>query len=401
VRAYALLRLDEAGEADTVRQRHLEWSRGLAREIDGAMNGRDEARWQAVARDEHLNLVEALHTAAAHPDRAVELAELAGRLRQPWEVVGRHAEALGWLERALAAHQERDLHRLRVLTGLGRLADRQNDWEGAERDYLEALDIARSLGDTYWDATLQSNLAYVRYGAGDAEGSRRWTTEALALAERAGDARNQSRATNMLGVLAIAAGDLEAAERHMRAALELARQLDSPSFIAQILSNLADIAMRGGDIDAAVGWQHEGLELARELGDTELTAIGLVNTAECLLAKGDWQAAHGLLEEAIELVKLLGNKQIEACTLWLWASVLASAAHPADEVLAVAERSVEAARRFGSSNVLVDALLSTAATAIKVGAMDAARPWVVEVAQLATRPADIDRLHELEQQLAT
>jgi tetratricopeptide (TPR) repeat protein len=396
VRAYAAMRLDEAGELAFVRGRHLDWALHLVRDIDAAMNGRDEARWQAIEAAEHANLVEALHTAATDPDGAVRVAELAGRLRQSWEAAGRFGEAIEWLERALATHTARDENRMRALIGLGRIADRRSDWRGATAYYEEALEIARAIGALSSELTALCNLAYIRYAAGDYEASRRITAEALAKAEAVGDTHNEARALNMLAIIALATRAFDEADMHLQATLDRSRALDSPAFVAQTLSNLADVAVRRGDYQAALTWQREGLDVARALGDQELIAIGLVNTAECLVAMGDVAAARQVLDEALAVVVPLGNNLVEAAALAFLARVLAREGSPAAEVVDVARRSIEVARGFGAPNVMFDTLATNAETAREIGEAAVADEWVRAASEFASEPADRDRLAALD-----
>ena len=72
-----------------------------------------------------------------------------------------------------------------VATGLNALAEAKKaagDWDGAEGDYLEALRIARKIGDREGIATYTGNLAELALDRHDWPAAERLATEALALA---------------------------------------------------------------------------------------------------------------------------------------------------------------------------------------------------------------------------
>ena len=60
VRQYARQRLEDAGEADEMRRRHLSWYLGLAEQADGKLTGPEQQVWLDRLEAEHDNLRAAL-----------------------------------------------------------------------------------------------------------------------------------------------------------------------------------------------------------------------------------------------------------------------------------------------------------------------------------------------------
>jgi predicted ATPase/DNA-binding SARP family transcriptional activator len=378
VRAYAARELDAADERAAIRRRLVEWAVELARSIESSMNGLDEATWRTVARVEHANLLEALHTAWSTPSGHADFVELAGRLRQRWEADGRFTEAEIWLERALGLDRAADVHRVRALMGAGRLADRRGDWTKADRLYHEALDLARRLGEPQWEANALNNLSYVAYGRGDNDESERLAHAALAIAGPIGDVVNEVRAWGMAGIIALSVGDLDASETHFLASLEASRRQKNPAFEGQILANLGEVASKRGDLYAALHWNTQALAIARELDDRAILAIALVNCATDNVALGELDTAAELLDEADENSQTLAMPMIELAALACRARLLVLQGDT-NGAIDAARRSTDAVLRHGVPHIVVETLVENATTVARLGETELARTWLSHV----------------------
>ncbi|TDE36823.1 LuxR C-terminal-related transcriptional regulator [Actinomadura sp. 6K520] len=94
VRAFAAERLEDSGEGDAVRDRHLRWAAATAAELEGRMDGRWRAGFDAVADDLRSALAGAPPGRAAVPHRlARSLAHLTYARRFLREVPGHYEEA--------------------------------------------------------------------------------------------------------------------------------------------------------------------------------------------------------------------------------------------------------------------------------------------------------------------
>jgi predicted ATPase/DNA-binding SARP family transcriptional activator len=385
VRAFAGRELDDAGERAPITRQYLQWAIELSTSIEASMSGPDETTWRTVARTEHANLLEALHTAWTTPSYHEDFVELAGRLRQRWEADGKLTEAEVWLERALTTERSANVHRVRALLGVGRLADRRGDWTNAERVYHEGLLMARQLNEPQWEANALNNLSYVAYARGDNDQSERLAHAALAIARPMGDLENEARALTMEGMISGSVGDFESAECNYLAALDRCQTQQSPAFTCQLLSNLGDVATKRGDHQAAVDWNEQALASARELDDRAMLAIALANTAENYVALGELDTAAAHLDEASDVSQTLGMPMIELAVLACRARllVLQGDTHGAIDA---ARRSTDAVLRYGVPHVVVETLLQNASTIAALGETDLARNWLSQAEAWRRKP---------------
>ena len=133
---------------------------------------------------------------------------------------------------------------------------------GAARVALEeAVDLFEALGHTV--ATRRVGLGSLAFKEGDRDGARRLLQLALDTAEREGDATGQIDAFTLLGKVALAEGDLDEAERAYRAGAEVARQLGDEQ-VTVLLVGLAAVALRRGRAAEAGRLWGEAERLATE-----------------------------------------------------------------------------------------------------------------------------------------
>ncbi len=272
VREYAAERLEQSGEADAVRGRHLAWFLALAEKASAEIVGPDQAAWLARLDLERENLL------AAHAwcDRDRAGAEpglrLVRALRRYWVNRGLPGVAHRLVVEALArpGAGERTLVRCRALFDAGQLDSWTGRYAEAQRSLAESLAIARELGD---DARVEAAL-------------------------------------QSLGLAALGLGNLPAARGHFEEALERARALGNKRELAAALIAVAQLHRLEGKPDSAEPLYGQAVDLARSLGDRETIAIGLLNLAMVSIGRGAPGPAAGFLAEAIAIAEETGSKPV-------------------------------------------------------------------------------------------
>jgi predicted ATPase/DNA-binding SARP family transcriptional activator len=151
VRQYASEKLEESGEAETVRHRHAEHFLALAERAQTAPWGPDEATWSEHLEAEHDNLRATLLRTLEQDGSETPL-RLAGALAWFWRVRGHANEGAKWLEEALAkGGLATTTARAGALLGLGDIL-RPSDIERAQGCLEEALALYEGLGDRFCEA---------------------------------------------------------------------------------------------------------------------------------------------------------------------------------------------------------------------------------------------------------
>jgi predicted ATPase/class 3 adenylate cyclase len=225
IREFGLERLADAGELDEAQGRHADWIRSIASEFRYDMDSLEFAGWLRRIDAEQDNLRAALAWALEHdPAIAAGIAGGAGRF---WHWRSHYREGHDWIERVLAlewagmalddlamtlrisgifleafGNLDGALNRARmaaefyeragkhadvafslsVMAGTASLTD---GFEVALPRQLEAIELARSAGDTFVLAACLNNLAVLASGeGGNADLARPAIREAFTLIER-------------------------------------------------------------------------------------------------------------------------------------------------------------------------------------------------------------------------
>ncbi|HEY5693654.1 MAG TPA: BTAD domain-containing putative transcriptional regulator [Gaiellaceae bacterium] len=272
VRAFALERLREAGEAD-VRRRHAEWMTELAETMaERTLAGEDVTTWLDRIQPELDNIRAAL---AWSLEEEPELTlRMASSLRLFWEVRGHFNEGGRWLEDALPRTLDASPElRLRALAASGAIATRLSDLDLAQERKEAALALAREVGDELWIARELSDL----------------------------------------GTVAAMREEFDSASALLEESADLFRKLDVPSRLGTVLSNLGHIAGMRGDYALAIKVTEEALSL--ESSHKQNAAISMYNLGSHNLHAGNLEQAREWLERAVVVTLELGFKEVMAYAL--------------------------------------------------------------------------------------
>ncbi len=266
VRQYAFERLEESGEARTVRRCHAEFYLALAEQAFPELRGPRQTEWLGRLEWENSNLRAAMGWALAN--REVETAARLGwALWVFWLLRGYQREGSRWMEALLEQGPPATLRTV-------------------------ASTVAGIM--TYWQ--------------GDYEASHRYLQESLELARRAGDADCIAHALYGLGLLALEDQDLQTARSWMEEALSLYLKIDNPQDASTVRSSLGTLLLIQGNHDRAAAMMEEGLSLARGLGDRLSINTALYNLGQVAQARGDHELAARMFKEGVELSEEMGDR---------------------------------------------------------------------------------------------
>ena len=274
IREYARECLAEAGEADAVRDLHVDFFLALAERSLPA--DYDPAILAILAREQD-NVRAALRRAidSHDADRALRLA---GGLWDYWSVRGYYSEGRVWLNEILAMPEVKTTiseARARALQTAGHLANSQADYVSASAVLAESRDVAEALGD---DRSVAASL-------------------------------------HLLGNTASGRGELTRASEYYAQARQLNRRAGSRGAEILNLLQMANIALELDDIDQARSLGLETVGASRERGQRWGIARGTYVLGRVALADHDLIGAQRLLEQSLEIQEALPDQQGRIRTL--------------------------------------------------------------------------------------
>ncbi|MFO1308394.1 MAG: tetratricopeptide repeat protein [Burkholderiales bacterium] len=272
VREYARAKLDESGESDDVRTRHLHHYLALAEAARPELNGPRQAEWLDRLDVERENLLAAHAWAGRAQDGAEPGLRLAYALGSYWFMRGQPELGLQLSIEALSRRgaQARTAARCRALYDAGQHYCFTGRYDQAQGPLEESLAIARELDEPKYVA----------------------------------------RVLQPLGIAAFGRGDRDAARAHMEEAVELARRIGDKRELAAALNNLAQLHRIDGELDPAEPLYAHAVAIAREIGDRESVAVGLLNLAMVSIGRGSGDRARDMLAEILAIAGEIGSRPV-------------------------------------------------------------------------------------------
>lgn len=239
------------------------------------------------------------------------------------------------------------LLRLRILTVKGD-TDMDFDIDLAQRDWSDALALARSLGDRQWEARATGELGIIDFMQGNTtaamlkvstaiESSRqtsdfgsqiRYLTltgnaltvnanaamavnmfdSALAISEQNPDLGNPVMTYSGKARALLALNRFEEANQLLERALATAKELGSLGYQAELLAQMGAIANRAGDQRLAIERLREAVELAERADGHGLVAESSVELVKIYLAAGDLEAAEQSAQRSLDGIRRAADR---------------------------------------------------------------------------------------------
>ncbi|MBV9357952.1 MAG: hypothetical protein JO023_20775 [Chloroflexi bacterium] len=314
LRQYGQERLEASGEAAHTRTRHAAWCVDLAAAADPELWGPAVDTWQAKLERELDNLRVALRWLI----RCGEVAQ-AQRLGAPLArfcQVGNHlTEGRAWLTEILAlAGGEGSLEHARVLIGAGLLDTYLANYQVAQANLQQGVEVCRAAGDATALATGLYGLGFMAWGRGDYEAVHRLGQEGLAVSRRVHHPAFEPLHLFLCAVATIETGDRAGARALANESVAVATEVGYIRAVPMSLSALGWLSLLDEDYAAA----RSLLERARAMFGNVGFEVGLAWTLGLLSrvasAQGEAERARALAAEGLQLALALKlNARVPWC----------------------------------------------------------------------------------------
>ena len=307
IREFAWERLEEAGEARILQERHGRHYESLAERVSVALEG-GRGDWLELLDAEQENLRAALSWFHERSDYE-GLQAIAGSLGHYWMDRGLLSEMRTWLERSLESGAKGSNHAL-VLIRLSGVDYVQGRYEDARMRAEDSLAEARSIGDLASVQRAMAHLANALEAEGFVEESWNLGKEAAEIARRLQDGHPRMLLVALinLGYSAIVRGMLEDAVRYSEEAVALALELDESVDGAAARCNLALALIELGRIEDAAEVGAQALAAAIDASDPMLATDCLEVVAGVETRRGNHVFAARLLGASEALRELTGSE---------------------------------------------------------------------------------------------
>lgn len=203
----------------------------------------------------------------------------------------------------------------RTFLYLGRIAQKQGEYNQAETHFQAGLKRARASRDNEHTSAFLNDLGWLALKQGAYTQAEAYLQEGLKLAEYMGNEERISSLLEMLGSVNANQGNYAEAEEYMQRGLELAQQAQDRERICTILINLGVTAGEQGNHAEAERYFLQALALARALGHREWMSLLSSNLGEAAYELGNYVQAQRYLEEGLMLARQIGHNELVSALL--------------------------------------------------------------------------------------
>jgi len=281
IRQYARDKLFEAGEAEQVRDRHLEFFLRFAEQAEPKLRSAEQIEWLERVETEHDNMRTALAW-SLESGKSESALQLAGALAYFWVLRGYFSEGQRWLEDALT------------------LSEREQSKKVAAGKYIPTH-------------TEKAQRAKALYGTGtpdfaamNVKRARTVVEESLRLWRELGDKWWMAVALELAALLVATDDNMQTSRAYLEEGVSLAREVEDPWPLATCLIRLGD-HLKPTDMAMARRYLEEGVAVARSVGDKSVLSEGLRELGSVYLAEEGPTAAASVTEQALAEARAIGS----------------------------------------------------------------------------------------------
>ena len=307
IHQYAHERLAESGEAEQIRDRHLDYFLKFAQRAEPELYSKGQIEWAQKLEDEHKNMRAALEWSLQR--NAIAGQELTGALCWSWYLNGHLREGYEWIEKMLTVSSEEETRiRAKLLSQAGWFAGMLGYYGVTRSLSEESVILFRKLGDEVGTAFPLCNLGGHFNWPSDYVLNTRLAMESLDIYRRAGDQWGVSRALNALGYNALMHDDFEQARNFLEESLSIGRETGDYEGVAWTLLLIAGLPQIKEDVARAMELCAEALEFAKIVKAKPMIAHILTEMGELASYIGDYQRGRQLLDEAMDVHRKMGDR---------------------------------------------------------------------------------------------
>jgi len=309
IKQYANEKLVDAGESNTIRDRHLNYFLTLAETAEPHLIQPEQLEWLAQIEADYQNLRAALEWSLdkESPEASMRLCNALGRF---WGFRGYWQEASGWISNALAKRMQIQSDRakaayVKTLYWDAHFAQARGELERARKSAEVSLALAQERADKKDIAIARYYVAFVGYLSDDNQDARPLAEQSLIEFQELQDPFWESRSYDVFGRIRVNLGEIKPSERILHK-LELNRKAGERSNLADALFIYSVWHYTNDRIDEARKYAEEANTLWKQIG-LNINSTSLV-FALIAWSNGEYELAKSYYIEMRDDLGVLGEK---------------------------------------------------------------------------------------------
>jgi len=312
IRAYAVERLADSGEMETLRAQHAQYfGNEVANHIGFNIYTAKAFHWLNWLEREHDNIRATLTWSLTAPG-GIELgAGMVNILFWFWYRRGYFSEGRMWADKILAsaALQADSIPRAFALLSSGLLAIWQGKQDIGLAHMEESLAIVQKAGDEQWLAFLFMGKAVALLNMGQDSAAQPLLEESHKKFKEQNIAPFHAITLVHLGNVELGLGHREQAQIYHEEALGVARIIGESWLIAFALNNLGEVARTQGQFDEARKYYEESETLLRASGDRGDVARLVHSLGYIAQHEEELEVAESQFRKSLTMFRRLGNRR--------------------------------------------------------------------------------------------
>jgi predicted ATPase/transcriptional regulator with XRE-family HTH domain/Flp pilus assembly protein TadD len=308
IREYALEQLEKSGNAEQVRERHLDYYMVLAQRADDYYYGSQQIEWLDRIEVERDNMRSALRW-SLDSGRSVDALRLAVALWAFWYKRLYVHEGLQWLREVLERAEDAS-QKLRAdgTFACAALMIVQDEYARAKPYLEQAFRLYTLLDDKGSLGRCLNGLALAHLQLGDPVQAVHLMEQSIAIHEASGEKVRLSLSLSNMSYVLMQSRRYAEARTHSEQALALRREIGDLAGIESSLLILGGIAMHEGQYEEALGLFEESMASSRRVGERRDLATALMAAGLCRLNQGRYEDAEAYYRQSQQIYRGLGNE---------------------------------------------------------------------------------------------
>ncbi len=237
------------------------------------------------------------------------------KLARVYESLGEYKKTSDILEKGLNTKYGRNIETCRLLYRKGLSEMRKGNYNSAEENFSEALELCRELGKDRERAEINQGLGTVYLYKSDYQRAKNHLKKALNDWEKIEDLEGKSFSLNALGNVHTKLGNLDTGLDHYEESLDLRKKIGDKRDISSTLNNIGIIYLKKGDLERSFEYSKKGHDIWKDIEDQRGVAASLINIAEYYLRKGELDTALKKNEESLDISEKINFKRGIATSL--------------------------------------------------------------------------------------
>ena len=185
-----------------------------------------------------------------------------------------------------------------TLGQMAQLQDAQGNFNGALASYNDAIKVDRQIGDKTGLARDLMNLGSLYHDHGKYDEALTYTSQALQLYRDTGDELNQAQCLNNIGSSHFNKGEYQDALTYFQQAYQIRDRLKQDT--TESLHNLAETYVKLGQYDTALSQYLKAKEALHAAGDKSGEALQSSSMGALFATQGKYGQAVGALQDAVQ-----------------------------------------------------------------------------------------------------